>query len=149
MALGPVEQSKLAEVVEAGIAIARGLDLDETLQAVVEAATRVTGARYSALGVLGADRRIARFITTGLDDAQRRRLGAAPTGRGVLGILIDEARPLRLRNIADDPRSAGFPLSAPSPADAFVPGCAGRRARGGVREPVPDGSAGRGVHRRG
>ncbi len=119
MAAAPAEHSKLAEVVEAGTAIARGLDLDETLQAVVEAAARVTGAAYCALGVLGPDRRISRFITTGLTDEQRRLLGSAPTGRGVLGVLIEEARPLRLRNLADDPRSVGFPPNHP-PMHSFL-----------------------------
>ena len=119
MASAPAEHSKLAEVVEAGIAIARGLDLEETLQAIVEAAARVTGASYSALGVLGPDRRISRFITTGIDDEERRRLGAAPTGRGVLGVLIDEARPLRLHDLSDDPRSVGFPPNHP-PMHSFL-----------------------------
>ena len=119
MAAAPAEHSKLAEVVEAGTAIARGLDLDETLQAVVEAAARVTGAAYCALGVLGPDRRISRFITTGLTDEERRLLGSAPTGRGVLGVLIEEARPLRLRNLADDPRSVGFPPNHP-PMHSFL-----------------------------
>jgi signal transduction histidine kinase len=119
MAPAPAEHNKLAEVVEAGIAIARGLDLDETLQAVVDAATRVTRARYSALGVLGPDRRITSFITAGLDDEQRRLLGAAPTGRGVLGVLIDEARPLRLHDLSDDPRSVGFPPNHP-PMRSFI-----------------------------
>ena len=112
-------QDKLAEVVEAGAAIARGLDLDETLQTVVEAAARVTRARYCALGVLGPDRRITRFITTGLSAAERELLGALPTGRGILGVLIDEARPLRLRSIADDPRSVGFPPNHP-PMRSFL-----------------------------
>ena len=80
MAAAPAEHDKLAEVVEAGTAIARGLDLDETLQAVVEAAARVTGAAYCALGVLGPDRRISRFITTGLTDEQRERLGSLADG---------------------------------------------------------------------
>jgi GAF domain-containing protein len=119
MTSAPAEHSKLAEVVEAGIAIARGLDLDETLQSVVDAATRVTGARYSALGVLGPDRRITSFITSGLDDEQRRLLGAPPTGRGVLGVLIHEARPLRLHDLTDDPRSVGFPPNHP-PMRSFI-----------------------------
>jgi signal transduction histidine kinase len=119
MASAPAEHSKLAEVAEAGIAIARGLDLDETLQAVVDAAAHVTGASYSALGVLGPDRRISRFITTGLTDEERVRLGAAPTGRGVLGVLIDEARPLRLHDLSDDPRSVGFPPHHP-PMHSFL-----------------------------
>ena len=115
----PVAHDKLAEVVEAGIAIARGLDLDETLQTVVEAAARVTGARYCALGVLGPDRRITRFITTGLTEEERERLGSLPTGRGILGVLIDEARPLRLLNLSDDPRSVGFPPNHP-PMNSFL-----------------------------
>ncbi|MDP9259134.1 MAG: GAF domain-containing sensor histidine kinase [Actinomycetota bacterium] len=115
----PAEHDKLAEVVEAGTAIARGLDLDETLQAVVEAATRVTGAAYGALGVLGPDRRISRFITTGLSDEERELLGNPPTGRGILGVLIDEARPLRLLDLSDDPRSVGFPPNHP-PMHSFL-----------------------------
>jgi signal transduction histidine kinase len=110
---------KLAEVIDAGTAIARGLDLDETLQTVVEAAARVTNASYCALGVLGPDRRITRFITTGLTDEQRKALGPLPTGRGILGVLIDEARPLRLRDLSEDPRSIGFPPNHP-PMRSFL-----------------------------
>ena len=121
----PAEQDKLAEVVEAGTAIARGLDLDETLRAVVEAATRVTGAAYGALGVLGPDRRISRFITTGLSDEQREQLGDLPTGRGILGVLIDEA------TAASPARSLGRPairrIPAQPSADALLPGRARRR----------------------
>jgi two-component system sensor histidine kinase DevS len=110
---------KLAQVVAAGAAIARSLDLDETLQAVVEAAAKVTNASYCALGVLGADRRISRFITTGLTGEQREELGALPTGRGILGVLIDEARPLRLRDLSQDPRAVGFPPNHP-PMRSFL-----------------------------
>ncbi len=110
---------KLAEVVEAVGAISRGLDLDETLQAVVKAAARVTQARYCALGVIGSDRRIVRFITTGITDAERDLLGPLPTGRGILGVLIDEARPLRLRDLSQDPRSVGFPPNHP-PMRSFL-----------------------------
>jgi signal transduction histidine kinase len=115
----PLTQDKLAEVVEAGMAIAKSLDLDETLQTVVEAAARLTGATYCALGVLGHDRRISRFITTGLSVEQRELLGALPTGRGILGVLIDEARPLRLRDLTDDARSVGFPPNHP-PMRSFL-----------------------------
>jgi signal transduction histidine kinase len=115
----PTEQDKLAEVVEAGTAIARGLDLDDTLRAVVEAATRVTRARYGALGVLGPDHRISSFITTGLSDEQRALLGDLPTGRGILGVLIDEARPLRLLDLSADARAVGFPPNHP-PMSSFL-----------------------------
>jgi two-component system sensor histidine kinase DevS len=114
-----LKHDKLAQVVEAGAAIARSLDLDETLQTVVEAAARVTDASYCALGVLGADRRISRFITTGLTSEQREQLGALPTGRGILGVMIDEARPVRLRDLSQDPRSVGFPPHHP-PMRSFL-----------------------------
>jgi signal transduction histidine kinase len=86
---------------------------------VVEAAARVTRASYCALGVLGPDRRITRFITTGLGEEQREQLGSLPTGRGILGVLIDEARPLRLATLADDPRAVGFPPNHP-PMRSFL-----------------------------
>jgi GAF domain-containing protein len=112
-------QDKLAEVVAAATMMSRSLDLDETLQTVVETAARVTNAAYCALGVLGADRRITRFITTGLTDEQRAALGPLPTGRGILGVLIDEARPLILRDLTEDPRSVGFPPNHP-PMRSFL-----------------------------
>jgi signal transduction histidine kinase len=115
----PAAHDKLAEVVQAGTAIARGLDLDDTLRAVIEAAARVTRASYCALGVLGPDRRITRFLTTGISDQQREQLGSLPTGRGILGVLIDEARPLRLHDLAEDPRSVGFPPNHP-PMRSFL-----------------------------
>jgi two-component system, NarL family, sensor histidine kinase DevS len=114
-----LKPDKLAQVVEAGVAIAKSLDLDETLQTLVEAAARVTNASYCALGVLDNDRRISRFITTGLTAEQRVQLGALPTGRGILGVLIEEARPLRLRDLSQDPRSVGFPPNHP-PMRSFL-----------------------------
>ncbi|HJZ62354.1 MAG TPA: GAF domain-containing protein [Miltoncostaeaceae bacterium] len=101
------------------MAVARGQDLDSTLLAIVGAACALAGARYGALGVLGRDRRIARFITHGIAPALVERIGPFPTGRGILGVLIDEATPLRLRDIADDPRSVGFPPHHP-PMASFL-----------------------------
>lgn len=115
----PDAPDKLAEVIEAGTAIARGLDLEDTLQTIVRVAARVTRAAYCALGVLGPDRRISRFVTTGLSDEEVRLLGSPPTGRGILGVLIDEARPLRLVDLAQSPRSVGFPPNHP-PMHSFL-----------------------------
>ncbi|HMG98487.1 MAG TPA: hypothetical protein VK546_06165, partial [Gaiellales bacterium] len=63
--------------------------------------------------MLGPDHRISRFITTGLSDEQRELLGDLPTGRGILGVLIDEARPLRLLDLSADARAVGFPPNHP------------------------------------
>ena len=112
-------EARLHVVADAVAAIAGSLDLDETLRAIVEAGRDVTGAAYGALGVLGADRRIARFIVSGVTDAQIEAIGPYPTGRGILGVLIDEARPVRLSNLRDDPRSSGFPAHHP-PMTSFL-----------------------------
>lgn len=100
-------------LIEAGLTLASELDLGAVLQRIVELAAAITGARYGALGVLGDDRRIGLFLTTGVSDEQRAAIGDPPVGHGVLGVLIDEATPLRLRDITKDPRSYGFPPHHP------------------------------------
>ena len=102
---------------------------------------RASRARRTARsGCSGRDHRISRFITTGLSDEERELLGSPPTGRGILGVLIDEARPLRLRNLSDDPRSVGFPPNHP-PMRSFlgVPVAGSRRC---LRQSLPDRGAG-------
>ncbi len=110
---------RLALLLRAAESVERGLDLDATLQAIADVAREVTGARYAALGVLGPDKRIARFITSGLTASEVTTIGRAPTGRGLLGALIDDARAIRLAKIADDPRSVGFPDGHP-PMRSFL-----------------------------
>jgi len=105
---------RLRSLIDAGVAIASGLDLDEVLEKVVRAACDLTGARYGALGVLDdSGRRLSRFITSGIDDEARRAIGDLPRGRGILGVLITDARPLRLTDLGQDPRSVGFPANHP------------------------------------
>lgn len=76
--------------------------LPAALQRVVELAAELTRARYGALGVLGRDGAITEFITTGISAGERAAIGHIPVGRGILGVLIDDARPLRLHDIAED-----------------------------------------------
>ena len=90
------------------------LTLDAVLRRIVEVAVELTDARYGALGVLTPDgRRIEEFITVGVTDDERAAIGDPPVGHGLLGALITEARPLRLPDIAADPRSVGFPPHHP------------------------------------
>src|SRR5262245_4102521 len=102
-----------AKLLEAGLALSSERSLSAVLQRIIELAAEITGARYGALGVLGPDRAIAEFVTTGITEEQRRAIGHVPVGRGILGVLIDTGAPLRLRSIADDPRSVGFPPHHP------------------------------------
>jgi signal transduction histidine kinase len=108
------EPGRLRSLIDAGIALNSELSLDALLQRLVDASAELTDARYAALGVIDtAGRGLERFLTKGIDEATHRAIGDLPRGRGVLGVLIREARPLRLHDIADDPRSVGFPRSHP------------------------------------
>jgi signal transduction histidine kinase len=114
------ESSRLRILFQTGIAINSELSLDAVLQRIVEAAALVTGARYAALGVLDATgTTLERFITHGIDDEVRARIGDLPRGRGVLGALISDARTLRLHDLTEDPRSVGFPPGHP-PMNTFL-----------------------------
>jgi signal transduction histidine kinase len=116
------EKSKSAfqGLVEAGIALSAELTLDAVLQRVVEAAAELTGARYAALGVVDASgKELERFITHGIDPETQTAIGDLPRGRGILGVLIRDARLLRLHDIAEDDRSVGFPPNHP-PMKTFL-----------------------------
>jgi signal transduction histidine kinase len=105
---------RLRALLEAGLALTSELSLDNLLQRLSELAAELTGARYAALGVIDpTGSRLERFVTHGVDDQTRRAIGDPPHGRGILGALIHDARPLRLHAIADDPRSVGFPPEHP------------------------------------
>ena len=115
----PVDRRDL--LIEAGLALASELSLPGVLQRIVELAVEVTGARYGAIGVLGPGHQIIEFITTGVTTQQREAIGHIPVGRGILGALIQDAKPLRLHDIRDDPRSVGFPPNHP-PMQVFLGG---------------------------
>ena len=80
-------------LLEAGLALSSELSLSAMLQRIVDLAADLTGARYGALGVVGRDGTITEFITTGVTGEQRAAIGHIPVGRGILGVLIDDATP--------------------------------------------------------
>ncbi|TMM39894.1 MAG: GAF domain-containing sensor histidine kinase [Actinobacteria bacterium] len=106
-------RERLSALLDAVVGIGSDLDLRSTLYRIVLAACRLAGARYGALGVIGPDRRLIEFITDGITAEVHHKIGDLPTGRGVLGLLIDEPKPVRLRDIAEHPRSYGFPAEHP------------------------------------
>jgi signal transduction histidine kinase len=96
------------------MALSSELSIDGVLQKIVEAAAELTGARYAALGVIDPTGQILeRFVVTGIDEETQAAIGALPRGGGILGVLIHEARPLRLDDLASHPRSIGFPPNHP------------------------------------
>lgn len=112
-------EDRLRALVEAGMALASELDLDALLQRIADLAREVVDAEYAAVGVVGDEGELARFIYSGIDKETADRIGDLPIGRGVLGVLVREARPLRLRDIADHPQSYGFPPNHP-PMQSFL-----------------------------
>jgi signal transduction histidine kinase len=108
-----------AALLESGLALAQERSLPAVLRRIVTLAADVTGARYGALGVLGPDGWLEDFITTGVSAEQRAAIGPLPRGHGILGLLIRDARPLRLRDIAADPRAVGLPPHHP-PMHSFL-----------------------------
>lgn len=112
-------RERMNALLDAVVAVASGLDLDATLRQIVQAAMDLVDARYGALGVLGTDGALTDFIYVGIDDATRELIGDLPTGRGVLGVVIDEGKPLRLNDLSQHPASVGFPANHP-PMRAFL-----------------------------
>ena len=113
-------QPRLRALLDAGIALTSELSLDAVLQRLAAVAADLTGAKYAALGVIHPSRReLERFIVHGMDTEQVEEIGEFPHGRGILGVLIDEAKPLRLHDLTTDPRSAGVPPGHP-PMKTFL-----------------------------
>lgn len=112
-------RDRLEGLMNAMLVVTSGLELDETLRTIVHNAMRLVGARYGALGVRGNDHELAGFIYEGIDAETKELIGPLPEGLGVLGLLIDEPRPIRLKNILDHPSSVGFPANHP-PMHTFL-----------------------------
>jgi signal transduction histidine kinase len=115
-----VEEDRFRRLIDVGNSLLSELDLEAVLKSVVEAARELTGARYAALGVLDRERReLERFINLGIDAETQRDIGSLPRGRGVLGELIREPAPLRLRDVNAHPHAYGFPPGHP-PMHSFL-----------------------------
>jgi signal transduction histidine kinase len=120
VAAADTAQARLRSLLDAGIALTSELSLDSVLRHVMEAAATLTGARYAALGVIDAHgTELERFLTYGIDDETHAAIGDLPHGRGILGVLIRERAPLRLRDLTEDRRAVGFPAHHP-PMRSFL-----------------------------
>ena len=110
----PHALAQAERLLEAGRSLVSELDVEVVLARLLEIARELTTARYAAIGVLDQERRwLERFITSGIDAATETALGEPPHGRGVLGLLIDDPRPLVLDDVSAHPRSYGFPAGHP------------------------------------
>jgi signal transduction histidine kinase len=115
-----LDEPRLRTLLAVGRALVSELEPESVLRTVLDAACELTGARYAAIGVLAGDRSsLERFVTRGIDADTQRQIGDLPRGRGVLGVLIDDPKPLRLADVGVHPRSYGFPIGHP-PMQSFL-----------------------------
>lgn len=115
----PETSRRLAALVEAGMILSSELDLDALLQRIADISRDVVGAEYGAVGVVDESGMLTRFVYSGIDKQQADEIGNLPTGAGVLGAIIEEGRPIRLKEISQHPRSYGFPEGHP-PMHTFL-----------------------------
>jgi len=106
-------RNQMVKLLESGVLLRFDRTLDETLQHIVDAARVVIGAKYAALAVLGEDGQMSRFFYSGLSEEEAKKIGELPKGRGVLGLIIEEGKPLRLNDVTKHPKAHGFPSYHP------------------------------------
>ncbi|MEU2005225.1 GAF domain-containing protein [Rhodococcus sp. NPDC019627] len=114
--IGQVMDSRdqIDALLEAVLTVASGLELNATLKRIVHAAIELVDCRYGALGVLNPSRdRLQEFVYEGIDEHTRELIGELPTGHGLLGLLIEQPKPIRLDSIAAHTASSGFPAYHP------------------------------------
>jgi signal transduction histidine kinase len=110
----PPEEPWIRRLLDVGRTLTTELDQRVVLDRVLRAAREITGARYAALGILNEQHiELEQFLTSGVDEATRQAIGDPPRGRGVLGVLIEHPRPLRLPDVGRHPASYGFPAGHP------------------------------------
>nr|WP_308197873.1 GAF domain-containing protein [Saccharopolyspora soli] len=112
-------RDRMDGLLEAVLGISSELELDAALRRIVHTATDLVDARFGAIGVLGADGSLTQFVFEGVDDETQEKIGRLPTGHGVLGVVIEADKPLRLDDIAEHPASVGFPPHHP-PMRSFL-----------------------------
>ncbi|MDH6127556.1 GAF domain-containing protein [Kitasatospora sp. GP82] len=111
---------RMQRLLEAVVSVGAGLDLHATLHRIATAAAELVDAKYAALGVISPHGDgLSDFIHVGIDDETADEIGQLPTGRGILGALIERHEPLRLSDLTADPRSSGFPPHHP-PMKSFL-----------------------------
>ena len=112
---GALSAERIAALFVAGSDLLTELDIERVLEKALVAGRADTGAKYAAIGILDdSRRRLARFETSGIDEATHRNIGDLPQGHGILGLLINEPQPLRLSDIGSHPKSYGVPVGHPT-----------------------------------
>ena len=107
-------RDQMEQLLRAIVKIGSDLDLDETLHHVVTAALELTGCRYGALATCDPDGNLTSFVHAGMDADTVQRIGSSPVGKGILGVVLDQASALRLDDLTAHPAAVGFPENYPA-----------------------------------
>ena len=110
----PLRAQALAALNKAALAISRDLELDQTLQHIVDSARELVSASYAALGVFNSAGELETFVFSGLSPQEADEIGAFPEGLGLLGAVLNSPHPIRVADVLEDKRSQGIPDSHPT-----------------------------------
>jgi two-component system, NarL family, sensor histidine kinase DevS len=106
-------EERLAALHQASLEVVQDLSLDKVLERIIHMARQQAQARYAALGVVDDNGKMVQFIPVGLPEEEIAIIGHPPLGKGMIGALMKEKRTIRIPDIANDPRSHGFPAQHP------------------------------------
>jgi two-component system, NarL family, sensor histidine kinase DevS len=109
----PLQAQALAALNKAALAISRDLELDQTLQHIVDSARDLIPASYAALGVFNSEGELETFVFSGLSPGEADEISSLPMGLGLLGAVLDSPHPIRVADIHKDERSQGIPEGHP------------------------------------
>lgn len=107
-------QERLIALHQASLELVKDVSLETLLKKIAAVACEQSDARYAAVGVLDDEGRLKQFLTVGMTDEEVARISHLPRGRGLIGVLMNAAHPIRLADVTRDPRAVGYPANHPN-----------------------------------
>jgi signal transduction histidine kinase len=104
---------RLQQLLDAMLSIGSDLSLPAVLQRIIGSACKLVDARYGALGVVDEHGQLTDLATSGIDESTHDAVGRLPEFTGILGVLLRDPKPVRLRDVGEHPLAQGFPPGHP------------------------------------
>jgi signal transduction histidine kinase len=123
---------RLQQLLDAMLSIASDLSLPTVLERIIESACKLVDARYGALGVVDEHGQLTDLVTSGVDDQTHQAIGRLPEFKGILGVLLRDPKPVRLRDLGEHPVAQGFPAGHPEMTSFLGVPIRGREAVGSM-----------------